>query len=314
MNHLHGLVIGDVDDLDPAVLRRLVEQPFEPAGELVGLTVAGVFEHPSMRTRSALGVAAAALGGSCVFFVGEEVGIDTREPAEDVAEVLARHHAIVAARLRRHDAFERMARRIAAHGRPFVNLLTDRAHPTQAIADLITIHEAFGTLEGVEAAWIGDANNVARSFALALGALGGSVRICAPEGYGFSDADLASIRSYVRRAGRDPAAVGQVSDPGEAARGASVLATDVWVSMGEDPAKRAAFRGWSITEALVDEAAPEAIVLHCLPAHRGEEIEASVIEGPHSRVFRQAEHRATAMVRVLGYLAGESGAVPRLRW
>lgn len=309
-----SLVVGDVDDLAPDDLRRLVTETVSPSAPLRGATVAGVFEHPSMRTRSALGVAAAALGATPVLLTGDEIGIDVREEAEDVAEVLARHHRVVGARLRRHATFDRMAPRFLAHRRPFVNLLTDRAHPTQAIADVITIHEALGTLDGVRIAWIGDANNVARSLAKAAAALGAEVRIAAPPGFQFAEADVAEIAAYLERAGRPRGAVVVLDSPTYAARGADVLSTDVWVSMGEDPAKRTAFEGWAITEALVAEASARVGVLHCLPAHRGEEIEASVLDGPHSWAFRQAEHRVTAMVRLLTLLVERAGSSPSERW
>lgn len=314
MERATSLVVGDVDDLAPEDVRRLVAEAVAASGPLRGGTIAGVFEHPSMRTRSALGVAAAALGATPVFFTGDEIGIDTREAAEDVAEVLARHHRVVGARLRRHATFERMAPKFAGHQRPFVNLLTDRAHPTQAIADVITIHEALGTLEGVRIAWIGDANNVARSLAKAAGALGAEVRIAAPAGFQFTEADVAEIDAYLERAGRARGAIALFDSPTSAARGADVLSTDVWVSMGEDPAKRGAFEGWALTEALVAEASDEVGILHCLPAHRGEEIEASVLDGPHSWAFRQAGHRVTAMVRLLALLVDRAGSGSTERW
>jgi len=307
-------IIGDVDDIDPAVLRALVTTPVASAPRLAGGSVAAVFEHPSMRTRSAFGVAAAALGATPVVFTGDEVGIDRREQAEDVAEVLARHHALVGARLRRHATFERMAETFVRARVPFVNLLTDRAHPTQALADAITILERLGSLEGVVVGWIGDANNVARSLAKAAGALGAEVRIAAPAGFRFAERDLEEVRAYLERAGAGAGRVLEVSSPEEAARDADVLATDVWVSMGEDPAKRAAFEGYAITRELLHHADAEAIVLHCLPAHRGEEIEAAVLEGPQSAVFRQAEHRASAMVRLWTWLLDEVGCSVRRQW
>ncbi len=307
-------VVGDVDDLDPTDLRRLVTEHADVEPVLAGQSVAGVFEHPSMRTRSAFAVAAAALGATPVFLTADEVGVDVREPAGDIAEVLVRHHALVGARLRRHESFRVMAGRALAHGRPIVNLLTDRAHPTQALADAITVYEALGTTEGVVAAWVGDANNVARSFAKAMLALGAELRIATPPAHRFAAHDVAEIRAYGERASADPRALRLVEEPRLAVRGAHVVATDVWVSMGEERDKRRDFDGWQVNAELLAEAAPGVGVLHCLPAHRGDEITAEVIDGPHSWVFRQAEHRATAMVRLWWLLLGGDVGRVRRRW
>jgi ornithine carbamoyltransferase len=183
---------------------------------------------------------------------------------------------------------------------PVVNLLSDREHPVQILADLLTIRQCFGSLADQQVAYIGDANNVCRSLAFGLALCGAQLRVAAPAGYGPDDADLE----------RTAALGGEMvvcDSPEEAAKGASVLYTDVWVSMGEEgeaAAKRQAFSGYSLSPALLGLAAPEAIVLHCLPAHRGEEIDAAVMEGPQSRVFLQAENRMHSMRGLLSYLFG----------
>ncbi len=301
----------DVDDLGPdglaAVLDLAGRPPADLGRPLAGAGVALVFEKPSARTRNSSELAVAALGGHPVYIQGAEVGIDARESAEDVARTLACYHRIVCARVNDHAVLERMAAALdqAGAGVPVVNLLSDRAHPCQALADLLTLRQVFG-VEGARArplAYIGDANNVWRSLALAAAMDGIPTRIAAPSGYGPSDADLALIRS----------AGGEISvtdDPAAAAEGAGALYTDVWTSMGQEDeraARTAAFAGFQVDEDLLGRAADDAVVLHCLPAHRGEEISAAVVDGPRSEVWRQAANRMHAMRGLLAWLAGGAG-------
>ncbi len=265
--------------------------------------VALVFEHPSLRTRAAASVAVHQLGGWPVEFTGEEIGLDARESAEDVARTLAQTFAVAALRVRRHDVLERI--RAASPGLSVLNLLSDAAHPTQALADVLTIAEAHAGgdvrgLAGLRVVYVGDATNVTRSLAVALAHLGASVVVAAPPGY-----------QLVPGGPEDALAIGAgpslVSDPREAARGADVLYTDTWVSMGEESEaarRRADLAGYRVDEALVDLAGEGCVVLHCLPAHRGEEVTDGVLDGERSWVWRQVFHRRTAMLGVLAWLKG----------
>lgn len=299
----------EVDDLGPdglaAVLALAERAPETLARSLEGRGVALVFEKPSARTRNSSELAVVALGGHPVYIQGAEVGIDTRETAEDVARTLACFHRVVCARVMDHTSLERMAAALdAAHVPvPVVNLLSDRAHPCQALADLVTLRQRFGpdAVRHRTVAYIGDANNVWRSLALAASMAGIPTRVAAPDGYGPTEADVALVRSF----GGDLLVT---DDPAEAASGADALYTDVWTSMGQEDeaaARRAAFAGFCLDEALVERAAPDAVVMHCLPAHRGEEISAGVVDGPHSVVWQQAANRMHAMRGLLAWLTGD---------
>jgi ornithine carbamoyltransferase len=298
----------DVDDLTPAawddVLAAALETP--PPQRLRGDGVALLFEKPSARTRNSTEMAVVDLGGHPVYIQGAEVGLDTRETAEDVARTLGCYHRVLCARVFDHRLFDRMTNALARSGFdvPVVNLLSDHAHPCQAVADVITMREAVGPLAGRTLAYVGDANNMARSLAKAALLEGMEVRIASPADYTFSPPELAALQSFADAAGRD-GAVQLSDDPAQAAKGAAALYTDVWTSMGqeEERAQRlAAFAGYTIDDALVDLAAPDAVVLHCLPAHRGEEITEAVLEGPRSVVWKQAAHRRTAMRGILSWV------------
>jgi ornithine carbamoyltransferase len=300
----------DVDDLDPDAWDRVLALALEwpPAQRLQGQGVALLFEKPSARTRSSTEMAVVDLGGHPVYIQGTEVGLDTRETAEDVARTLACYHRVLCARVFDHGVFARMAEALARSGFdvPVINLLSDDAHPCQAVADVLTMREALGVLKGRPLAYVGDANNMARSLAKAGLMEGMEVRIAAPEGYAFSPHELSQLQAFGDAAGRGGFV--QLSDnPGQAAKGAAVLYTDVWTSMGqeeEQAARRAAFAGYTVDDQLVERAADDAVVLHCLPAHRGEEITDSVLEGARSMVWRQAAHRRTAMRGILTWAVG----------
>ena len=302
----------DVDDVDPGDWPRFVETALEspPPRCLAGRGVALLFEKPSARTRNASEMAVVDLGGHPVYISGAEVGLDVRETAEDVARTLACYHQVICARVFDHTLFARMAAALERSGFsvPMVNLLSDAAHPCQAVADVLTIRETFGSLQGRVLAYVGDANNVARSLAKAALFEGMEVRIAAPADYTFSVRELSALQALAEDAGRQ-GAVRQSDDPHEAARGASVLYTDVWTSMGQESERAArlrAFDGFTIDHSLVAQAAPDVAVLHCLPAHRGEEITDEVFEGPRSLVWRQAAHRRTAMRGILAWVLGGS--------
>ncbi len=307
----------DVDDLGPdgldAVL-ALARRPKLPR-VLAGSGVALIFEKPSARTRNATEMAVVALGGHPLSLQANEVGIDSRESAEDVARTLACYHRVLCARVFDHQVLERMVGALGAAGVevPVINLLSDLAHPCQAIADLLTFREAFvpddpapTALVGRRIAYVGDANNVCRSLAKAAVMAGMHVAVGAPEGYQLSDASAAEIDELGRASGRG-GTLQRMHDARQAAAGADALYTDVWTSMGqEDEAERRRrdFAGYRIDTALLGRAAPGAIVLHCLPAHRGEEISAEVLDGPHSVVWRQAAYRLDAMRGLFAWLFG----------
>lgn len=289
----------EVDDLSPSELREVLalSRASVPTS-LEGLGMALLFEKPSARTRNSMEMAVVQLGGHPITIRPDEVGLDTRESVEDVTRTLCCYHAMIGARVFEHSKLERMC---AVSKVPIVNMLSDEAHPLQALADLLTLSEEFGgvdALAGRTIAFVGDGNNVARSLGIAAAMVGMQFRIATPEGYELPEDDLARI----------VAAGGTVlvtNDPIEAVAGADAVYTDVWASMGQESeanARRAAFTGFTVDEALLTHAAPHAIVLHCLPAHRGEEIGADAIDGPRSRVWPQAENRMYAARGALAWL------------
>jgi ornithine carbamoyltransferase len=255
------------------------------------------------------------LGGHPVYIAGAEVGIDSRESAEDVARTLACYHRVLCARVFDHGVLVRMAAALERGGFdvPVVNLLSDAAHPCQAVADVLTLRECLGPLPGRAVAYVGDANNVARSLAKACLYEGMEVRIASPAGYAFSAQEVVGLRALADAAGRGGSLL-ITDDAREAAGGASALYTDVWTSMGQEEersARLAAFAGFTVDEQLVGLTADDAVVLHCLPAHRGEEIADAVLEGPRSVVWRQAAHRRTAMRGILAWALGPGDGVTR---
>jgi ornithine carbamoyltransferase len=217
---------------------------------------------------------------------------------------------VLCARVFDHAVLVRMAAALdrSEFDVPVVNLLSDAAHPCQAVADVLTLREALGPLAGRALAYIGDANNVSRSLAKAALLEGMEVRIASPVGFGFSGEELAALQAFAERGGRG-GTVQLTDEPHQAAKGAAALYTDVWTSMGQEDersSRLAAFAGFTIDEALVELAAPDAVVLHCLPAHRGEEITDDVLEGERSVVWRQAAHRRTAMRGILAWVVEET--------
>lgn len=269
------------------------------APELTGQVLALVFEKPSLRTRVAFEVAMHRLGGRAIYLSQHEVGAGEREPVRDVARVLARMVQGIAARTYSHSTVAEFARWSDV---PVVNALSSEEHPCQALADLLSLHERFGSLRGLRLAYIGDGNNVARSLAYACVMSGVDLVVAAPAGYALPP-------ETVERAGGLVGAgtLTQVRDPYEAARNATALYTDVWASMGfEDEAAQRAedFKGYQVDAALVAAAPPDVLVMHDLPAHRGEEISDEVIESPNSVVFDQAENRMHAQQAVLASILG----------
>ena len=296
----HFLEVDDLDSQELAAVLDLAEM-VDPPAVLAGRGVALLFEKPSLRTRNATEMAVVQLGGHPLSLRAEEVGVDVREPAPDVARTLSRYHAAIGARVFEHAKLERMA---AASSVPVVNLLSDDAHPCEALADLLTLRRQFGRLEGLELAYVGDFNNVARSLGLAAALSNVSVRYACPDGYGPGDAEVA-------RVGDLGGTMTATTDPVGAVSGAHAVYTDVWASMGaEDQAehRRHAFNGFTVDQALMDRARPEAVFLHCLPAHRGEEVTAEVVDGPRSRVWEQAENRMHTARGLLLFLLGREPA------
>ena len=297
----------DVDDLWPDNYERVIELATQKdlGRPLEGQGVALLFEKPSARTRNSSEIAVFELGGHPVYIQSTEVGLDTRESAEDIARTLGCYHRILCARVFDHDVLARMSVALEGSGFdvPVVNLLSDQAHPCQAIADALTLRDVLGSLPGQVLAYIGDANNMCRSLVKVALMEGMDVRVASPPGYSFSAEEHDRLSALAERVGRGAKLV-LTHDPEVAAGGADALYTDVWTSMGqeEERAERlAAFKGFTIDDALLDVAEPDVFVLHCLPAHRGEEISADVFEGPHSIVWKQAAHRQTAMRGILAW-------------
>jgi ornithine carbamoyltransferase len=281
----------EVDDLDPTRLERILDNAIawkaDPSGippALRGQGVAALFEKPSARTRISIEMAVATLGGHPIYVRSEEVGLDTRETVEDVARTMAGMCGAIAARVFDHRTLERM---VSVVDVPVVNLLSDRAHPCQALADLLTVREHFGDLEGRRIAYVGDGNNVAASLAYAAALSGVELVVASPEGYQL-DRDVAD------RARNLGGTIEITGDAYEAVRGADVVYTDVWTSMGQEEESQLrlrAFAGWTVDAALMKAAGDDAVFMHCLPAHRDEEVSDDVIEGAQSLVWEQAANR-----------------------
>ena len=287
-------------DLSPASLRRLLDlaaslkkTPPRYAQSLVGRNIALLFEKPSLRTRLTFELAIKQLGGDAVNYAGP---IGGREPVKDVARNLDRWTQGIVARVFAHSTVEE----IAAWSRvPVINALSDLYHPCQALADVQTLEESFGRLDGLKLAFIGDGNNVANSLMLTAGRLGVHVAVATPRGYE-PNADIVA----------EAAKLGNITvtnDPAEALAGAHAVYTDVWTSMGQEAeaaARLEAFESYQVDEAMFAWARPDAVFMHCLPAHRGEEVVDAVIESPRSVVFDQAENRLHAQKALLLMLLG----------
>jgi len=266
---------------------------------LAGKTLAMIFEKPSLRTRVSFAVGMTQLGGSGLVLRQEEVGLDTREPLPDVARVLSSMCDGIMARTFEHAKIEGLAKWATV---PVINGLTDFSHPCQAMADLMTLEEHFGNLEGRTLAFIGDGNNVARSLAVACQRFEIKFVLAAPHGYEFSADELARLRQQAP--GID---LRLTTDPIDAVRNADTVVTDTWVSMGQEAekAKRVKdFAGFQLDEKLLSAAPEHAVVLHCLPAYRGYEISEGVMEGPRSLVFPEAENRLHFQKGLLAVLLG----------
>jgi len=291
----------EVDDLSVDELRRVLQLSGDLATPKVleGQGVALIFEKPSGRTRNSMEMAIVQLGGHPMYIKPEELGIDSRETAEDVVRVMAGYHAVLAARVFDHDRLERMA---ATDAMPIINLLSDVAHPMQALADLLTIEQEIGLADVGRVAYVGDANNVWRSLAIGCSMLGIDTAVASPPGHGPTAMDtdhvLASGGSLL-----------VTSDPQEAVNGADVIYTDVWTSMGQESQKEErvdAFERFRVDSTLMADASERGIFMHCLPAHRGEEVTDEVMESERSKVFLQAHNRMHSARGLLSWLVGEA--------
>ena len=291
-------------DLSPEQLAELLDAALAIKRDgcgpvLAGRSLALVFEKPSLRTRVSFEVAMQRLGGRAIHLGPRDIGVGDREEVRDVARVLGRMTHGVAARTYKHETVLEFAEWA---GVPVINALSDHEHPCQALADLLTLRERCGSLRGLRIAYLGEGNNVARALAHACVLAGMELRCASPEGYGLSDAD-------VERAHAAPGGgrVERHGDPAEAVRDVAAVYTDVWASMGDEDKleeRLAAFEAFRLDEELLAAAPPDALVMHDMPAHRGEEISAAVLESPRAVIFDQAENRLHTQQAVLASLLG----------
>ena len=302
------LNVLELDDLTAiqvaSVLDNAAQWKRDPAGipqALKGKGVALVFEKPSARTRLSSEMAVATLAGHPIYIRPEELGIGTRETAEDVARTLGSYCAIIAARVFDHAVLEQMS---AVSNVPVINLLSDRSHPCQGLADVLTIRELFGSVEGRRIAYIGDGNNVTASLAFAAALTGLELIVSSPPGYELDPEVVESARNL-------GGSITLIQDPIEAAQGVDAVYTDVWASMGEEAEaeeRRVAFAGWQVDDRVMSAASKDAWFLHCLPAHRGEEVTASVIDGDRSAVWSQAANRMHTARALFALVVAGAGA------
>jgi len=297
-----------MDDLSPEEVLRVLDTATDlkrraKAGDrpalLAGRVLAMIFEKPSLRTRVTFEVGMWELGGHAVYLAPQDVQLGARESVPDVARNLERWVGGIMARTFAH----RTAQTLAEHARiPVINGLSDLEHPCQPLGDLLTIRERFGHLDGLRVAWVGDGNNVCHSLLLGAAKVGMHVAVATPARYAPDPAIVARAREIAPASG---SRIEVGTDAKAAARGADVIYTDVWVSMGQEAEREAkikVFSGYQVNGALTAQAAARAVVMHCLPAHRGEEITSEVLDGPQSIVFEQAENRLHAQKALLSLI------------
>ncbi len=299
-----------VTDLDPnetrGIIRRARQMKAEGAGEpLRGKSIALLFEKPSLRTRTSFQVGVQQLGGYSVYLGKEDVGLGTREPVADIARVLSGYVDCIVARVCSHQQLIELAGYASV---PVINALSDWEHPCQILADLLTMDEHLGGVEGRKLAFIGDGNNVARSLCLALPAVGVGFALAAPEGYNL---DGASVELARQRAEPASVEVSALTDPAEAVEGADVVYTDVWASMGQEEEvalRRQVFQGYTVDSSLMSRAKAGALFMHDMPAHYGEEVAPGMLEHRQSVAYEQAHNRLHAQKAVLEFALGRPGA------
>jgi ornithine carbamoyltransferase len=299
-----------VSDLSVAELRGLIDgaaamKAAQLAGRrdlaLSGRCMALLFEKPSLRTRVSFEAAVEQLGGSCIFVSAPEVGLGTRESIPDFARVISQYVDVLVVRVFHHESVIELSKHASV---PVVNGLSDLAHPCQALADLFTVRELFGTIEGRTISFIGDGNNVARSLAVACTMLGAKFILAAPPAYQLSPQFLSRLKQQV-----GSSTVDVTHDCAAAVRNADIIYTDVWTSMGQEDQSNQrchAFAGYQVNAALLRAAPSHARVMHCLPAHRGQEITNDVIDGSQSVVLQQAANRLHAQKALLVWLLKEA--------
>jgi ornithine carbamoyltransferase len=306
---MRGRDLLSITELSPEELDMLIQTALSMKRDgsppvLEGKTIAMLFEKPSLRTRVSFEVGMKQLGGSAIYLSQSEVGLGQREPVKDVARVLSRYVSAIVARTYAQQTLYELA---DAADVPVVNALSDDEHPCQALADLLTIREHKGRLNSLRIAFIGDGNNVAASLAVAAGLAGAGFVIASPEGYSLPSPVVNTARDWARKTGAD---IEAVVAPEEAVKNADVVYTDVWTSMGQEASYRQrleAFGGYQVDAKLMALARPDAIFMHDLPAHRGEEVVDEVMEGSQSVIFDQAENRLHAQKALLAVLmAGEA--------
>jgi len=298
MMHRH---LVDIASLGADTLKHIVQlsrtQDVHMGTPLAGAGVGLIFEKPSNRTRHSMEMAAVQLGGHPVYTRGEEIGFDIRESVEDVTYIMAGYHKVLAARVFSHSVIERM---VACDVVPIINMLSDVAHPLQAVADIITMEDTCGAIDELLVAWVGDYNNVARSLCEAVLLLGGTMSLGCPVGFNADDAELARLAAL-------GGSIRQSTDPREAVTHANVVHTDTWISMGQEAQatdRRQIFGAYCVSQELMNLAVPGAKFMHCMPAHRGEEVTAEVFDGPTSVVITQGHHRLTSARGALAWISG----------
>jgi ornithine carbamoyltransferase len=290
-------------DFAPTEIHHLLElaadlkaRPAEFSTALRGKTLAMIFEKPSLRTRVTFDVGIQQLGGFSLYLSPAEISLGKRESIHDVAKNLERMVQGIMIRTFGHQIVEEMAKEASV---PIINGLTDYSHPCQAVADFLTIKEVKGRVDGIRLAFVGDGNNVAHSLMFAGALLGAHISIVCPKGYEpKGDATAWSTAQAAKTGG----SIVVTNDPVEGVRGADVIYTDVWASMGQEAeaeSRRRLFFPYQVNEAMVERAQPDVTFMHCLPAHRGEEVTAGVIDSPRSVVFQEAENRLHAQKAIM---------------
>ncbi len=283
-------------------LKQERQQNGENRPLLKGKVLAMVFQKPSLRTRVSFDMAMRHLGGDALYLSPQEIGLGQRELVADVARVLAGYVDAIMARVFAHEHVLELARWSKV---PVINGLSDYNHPCQAMADGLTILEHFGRIQGLNVTYIGDGNNVAISLMYLLTKLGGHFSIASPDGYVISEESVDLAQKFSQASG---SRISLYRDPHEAVKHADVIYTDTWTSMGQEAEaqrRAAVFPPYQVNQQLISEANAEVIVMHCLPAHRGQELTDEVADGPHSAIFQQAENRMHAQKGILAYLFGK---------
>jgi ornithine carbamoyltransferase len=288
------LIINKAKDL-----KSQLHEPSTTIGPLQKKIVGLLFEKPSTRTRTSFEAATLRLGGEAIYLPSSELQLSRGEPIKDTARILGGYLDCIVARVYAHDTVTQLSR---YSGLPVVNALSDLEHPTQIVCDLLSIMEAKGKLEGLTLAYIGDGNNVCNSLLLGCATVGMNMTVACPKGYEPNKMILQKASEIAKASG---AKLSVIRNPNEAAKGSDVLYTDVWVSMGEEKERQKrlrVFKGYQINSRLLQVAALDAVVMHCLPAHRGLEITDDVIEGKQSIVWQQGENKLYGAASILDFL------------